>query len=260
MPNIGVNVLYGSVGLTATLNSKKEDETEPVRFPSVPYRWALNITGCAGAQKAAIEDPNRFLISTLHVGAVYHVNNWYGVGAGIDVFYNGGVTKNSQRSLYCSGFYDKGELGVVDCTTCGSEKGTDYTFSQKVRAGLSLNNEFKFGVVTAILDWGVYFYNPSRQIYQDYHSDYYGSVAPKRKLFYKTPHGAGCEEAFHYIRLGAKCRVWDNIYLKLAMKCHLHIAEYIEAGIGYQIPFLKKENRKAGKSIIYHHHRNWWED
>ena len=260
MPNIGVNALYGSVGLTATLNSKKEDETEPVRFPSVPYRWALNITGCAGAQKAAIEDPKRFLISTLHVGAVYHVNNWYGVGAGIDVFYNGGVTKNSDRALYCSGFYDKGDLGVVDCTTCGSEKDIDYTFSQKVRAGLSLNNEFKFGVVTAILDWGVYFYNPSRQIYQDYHSDYYGSVAPKRKLFYKTPHGAGCEEAFHYIRLGAKCRVWDNIYLKVAMKCHLQIAEYIEAGIGYQIPFLKKENRKAGKSIVYHHHRNWWND
>lgn len=258
MPNIGVNALYGSVGLTATFNAEKKEEKKPIHFPDQPYGWALNFTGAAGAQKSAIEDPNRFLISTLHVGAVYHVNNWYGVGLGLDAFYNGGVTKNTGRTLYCDGDYDIDGLGNVECTTCGSEKGVDYTFAQKTRAGLALNNEFKFGVVTAILDWGFYFYNPSRQIYYDYHKDYNGSVAPKRKLFYKTPHGAGGEEAFHYIRLGAKCRVWDNLYAKVAMKCHLNIAEYIEVGLGYQIPFLKKGNRKEGKSIIYHHHKNWW--
>ena len=257
MPNIGVNALYGSVGLTATFNAEKGEKKEKIKFPSQPYGWALNVTGCVGAQKPAIEDAGRFLISSLHVGAVYQINNWYGVGAGVDVFYNDAVSKYTNRSLYCSGQFDG-----VDCLTCGSEKDKDYTFGQKIRAGLSLNNEFKFGIVTAILDWGVYFYNPARQIYNDYHSDYHklGQAAPKRKLFYTTPHGAGCEEAFHYIRLGAKCRVWDNIYLKLAMKCHLQIAEYIEAGIGYQIPFLKKGNRKAGESIIYHHHKEWWKD
>ena len=148
---------------------------------------------------------------------------------------------------------------MVDCTTCGSEKGTDYSFGQKVRTGLALNNEFKFGLVTAIVDWGFYLYNPSRQIYYDYHKDNYGQVAPKRPLFYKTPHGAGGEEAFHYIRLGAKCRVWDNLYLNVTMKCHLHIAEYIEFGVGYQIPFLKKDNRKDD-NIVFHHRRNWWKN
>ena len=256
MPNIGVNALYGSVGVTATFNSK--EEKKPVQFPSQPYGWALNITGAAGAQKAAIADPGRFFISSLHVGALYHVNNWYGVGLGMDVFYNGAVTKNTDRTQYCSGEYDI-DGKMVDCTTCGSEKGPDYSFGQTVRAGLALNNEFKFGLVTAIVDWGFYLYNPSRQIYYDYHKDNYGQVAPKRPLFYKTPHGAGGEEAFHYIRLGAKFRVWDNLYLKAAMKCHLHIAEYIEFGVGYQIPFLKKDNRKDD-SIVFHHRRNWWKN
>lgn len=257
MPNIGVNALYGSVGVTATFNS--DVEKKPKTFPDQPYGWALNITGAAGAQKAAIADPNRFLISSLHVGAVYHVNNWYGVGLGVDTFYNGGVTKNTDRTLYCDGDYDI-DGKIVDCTTCGSEKGVDYTFAQKTRAALSLNNEFKFGMVTAILDWGVYFYNPSRNLYYDYHKDNYGQVIPKRPLFYKTPHGAGSEEAFHYFRLGARCRIWDNIYFQTTMKCHLHIAEYIEFGLGYQIPFLKKGNRTEGESIIFHHKKNWWKN
>ena len=255
MPNIGVNSLYGSVGVTATFNS--DVEKKPVRYIDQPYGWALNITGAAGAQKPAITDAHRYLISSLHVGGVYHVNNWYGVGLGLDVFYNDAVTKFSGRSLYCNGEYDIDGV-MVDCTTCGDSKDVDYTFAQKVRSGLALNNEFKFGVMTAIVDWGMYFYNPSRNIYYDYHKDNYGKVVPKRELAYVSPWGAGAEEAFHYFRLGAKCRVWDNLYAQVTMKCHLHIAEYIEWGIGYQIPFYKKGSRRSDDGIVFHHKKDWW--
>ena len=267
MPNIGVNALYGSVGVTATFNS--EQKKAPISFPDQPYGWAINISGAAGGQKAAIEDPNRFLISTLHAGAVYHVNNWYGIGLGLDVFYNGGVTKNTARNLYCDGDFDidLNENEKIDknekdlpCTTCGSERDVDYAFAQKTRAALALNNEFKFGRLTAILDWGVYFYNPARNIYYDYHLDNYGSVAPKRPLSYKTPHGAGGEEAPHYFRLGAKCHLWDNLYFQTTMKCHLHIAEFIEFGFGYQIPFYKKETRPEGKGKVFHYRKDWWKE
>lgn len=264
MPNIGMNAIYGSVGVTATFNS--EVKKDPVHFPSLPYGWAINITGAAGAQKSAIADPNKFLISSLHVGAVYHVNDWYAIGPGIDIFYNGAVTKNTDRSLYCDGDFgeDTDDDGkddfFYDCATCGSKKDIDYGFPQKVRAGLSLNNEFKFGAVTAIVDWGLYFYNPSRHIYADYHNLYKDGPAPKRPMFYKSPYGAGAEEAPHYIRFGLKYRVWDNLYLQASAKTHLHICEFIEFGLGYQIPFLKKGNRSEGKSAIWHHRRNWWKE
>ena len=111
-----------------------------------------------------------------------------------------------------------------------------------------------------ILDWGVYFYNPSRNIYYDYHADNHRKVAPKRPLAYKTPHGAGGEEAPHYFRLGAKCRIWDNMYFQTTMKCHLHIAEFIEFGLGYQIPFYKKGCRPEGKGKVFHYHENWWNE
>lgn len=264
MPNIGLNALYGSLGITATFN--QEVKKKPVTFPSLPYGWVVNITGSAGLQKPDIADVRRYLISSFHAGAVYQVNDWYGIGLGLDVFYNGAVSKNTERNLYCHGdfkmYYDDDNIydAIVECTTCSDQKDVDYTFAQKVRSGIALNNEFRFGAVTAILDWGLYFYNPSRHIYYDYHYDNIGTVVSKRPLFYSTPNGASGEEACHYIRFGLRYRLWDNLYLQTSAKTHLHICEFIEFGLGYQIPFLKKENRTSGKSKIFHYHKNWWKN
>ena len=250
MPNIGMNSIYGSVGVSATFNSKFRKTS--VDFPDLPYGWALNITGAAGSHQSWMNE-SKFFISSFHAGAVYHVNNWYALGPGLDVFYNGAIDKNTARDLYCKGYNNDGRV----CLSC---KEGNYTTADKMRAGLSINNEFKFGAVTAIVDWGVYFYNPSRNIYYDYHYDNFGKVAPKRPLLYTTPNGAGGEEACHYIRFGLKYRVWDNLYLHTSAKTHLHICEFIEFGLGYQIPFLKKENRSEDKGIVFHHRRNWWKD
>ena len=123
-----------------------------------------------------------------------------------------------------------------------------------------MNNEFKFGRLTAIVDWGVYLYNPSRNLYYDYHFDHNDKGITKRPLLYNSPYGAGSEEAFHYIRFGMKCRVWDNLYLQASAKTHMHICEFIEFGLGYQIPFFKWEGRDPSERGIFHHKKNWWLD
>ena len=231
MPNLGANVIYGGLGVITTFNANTEKE--PIQFPTKPYKWSLNITGAAGPHQAAIKDDHKFLTGSFHTGAIYQATNWYGIGVGLDVFYNGAITSETDRSLY--------------------RKDHVYTTAEKFRAGLAWNNEFQFGRVTAIADWGVYFYNPSRHYYDNDHPIYgYG----KRPLFYKND-GAGTDEAFHYIRFGVKTRVWDNLYLHATCKTHLHIAEYVEFGVGYQIPFLKKSLRK-GDSRIFHHTKDWW--
>ena len=232
MPNLGANILYGGVGVIATFNNPVVKK-KPIQFADLPYKWALNITGAAGAHRAWMGYP-RYLISSFHTGAVYSVNNWYGVGAGLDVFYNGAIDNNTGRGLY--------------------RADREYSFSDKVRAGVALNNEFRLGIVTAMVDWGVYFYNPSRNYYDTDHPIYgYG----KRPLFYNNE-GAGTDEAFHYIRFGIKCRVWDNLYLQASAKTHLHICEFVEFGVGYQIPFLKKANRN-NDGIIFHYKKDWCE-
>ena len=230
MPNIGADILFAGVGVITTFNAQAQKE--PIQFPDLPYKWALNITGAAGAHRAWMYYP-RYLISSFHAGAVYSVNNWYGVGLGMDIFYNGAIDKGTGRSLY--------------------RQDREYTTIDKMRAGLALNNEFRFGVVTAMVDWGVYFFNPSRNYYDNDHPIYgYG----ERPLFYKND-GAGTDEAFHYIRFGMKYRIWDNLYLQTSAKTHMHICEYVEFGIGYQFPFLKKSLRK-NENTIFHHKKNWW--
>ena len=255
MPNLGADILFAGVGVITTFNAQANKE--PIQFPDLPYKWALNVTGAAGAHRAWMYYP-LYLISSFHAGAVYSVNNWYGVGLGMDVFYNGAVNKNTGRDLYCSGELeftdDSGEPYILPCNTCEGE----YCVKDKIRAGISLNNEFRFGLVTAMVDWGVYFYNPSRNHYYNWHEENYEKGgAGKRPLFYKAIGGAGSEEAFHYIRFGMKYRIWDNLYLQTSAKTHLHICEYIEFGVGYQIPFLKKGVRQ-GNSAIFHHKKNWW--
>ena len=240
MPNVGANIFYGGVGMIATINPDEENERKPIKFPNLPYKWSLNVTAAGGAQSADIED-HKFAVASLHTGAVYNVCNWYSVGGGVDVFFNDAISKNTRRNLY------------------SKHEDINYTFSDKLRVGVAINNEFKFGMLTTIFDWGVYLYNPSRNYYHDYVRDYCQDGLKKRPLFYKSS-GPGSEEAFHYFRFGVKFQVWDNIYLQATCKTHMQIAEFVEFGINYQIPFLSKERRKDGESIVFHQRKGWWKN
>ena len=236
MPNIGANIFYGGVGMIATINPEKDERT-PIQFPDLPYKWSLNVTASAGATTQYIAE-HKFAIASFHTGAIYNVCNWYGVGGGVDVFYNDGITNKTARDLY------------------SKDPRIEYTTKDKFRVGVSLNNEFKFGALTTIFDWGVYLFNPARHYYHDYVRDYCKDGLVKRPLFYKSM-GATTDEAFHYFRFGIKVRVWDNIHLQATCKTHLQIAEFVEFGINYQIPFLK-EDKRNDKSMIFHHRKDWW--
>lgn len=235
-PNKGVNILYGGVGLVATLNPEEEQVKKPIKFEDLPYKWSLNITAAAGAQNADMTDDRKFFISTFHVGGVYSLTNWYGVGVGMDVFYNDAIGNETNRGLFCTDH--------------------DYTSAEKTRVGLGLNNEIRFGDMVALVDWGVYVINPSRHYYNHTH-DTQGHDS-KLPLFYKT-NGPGSQECFHYIRFGVKYRIWDNWHLQALAKTHRHICEYIEFGLNYQIPFVRKDKRERFGSI-FHNSRDWWRD
>ena len=232
-PNMGANVLYGGVGLIATINPE-EEEKEPIYFPDLPYRWSLNVTLSAGTQSADLTDGRNFFINTFHLGAIYNVCNWYGIGFGADVFYNDAIGAETNRSLF--------------------RTDVEYKQSDKIRAGVSINNELQFGRVTAMIDWGVYLYNPARNFYNHDHPIY---GRGERPLFYKM-HSAGSDEAWHYIRFGVKYRVWDNLYVSTLAKLHMHIAELMEIGVGYNIPFVSKSKRRDSKDVIFHNREGWW--
>lgn len=232
-PNKGANVLYGGVGLVATINPI-EEERQPIEFPDLPYKWSLNITASSGIHAADQSDPTRFAIFSLHAGAIYSTCNWHGIGLGADLFYNDAIgNPKTNRGMYV--------------TTTERWK--------RMRGGISLNNEFKFGNFTAMVDWGVYLFNPVRNLYNNDHPIYGRGPRP---LFYKSTE-VGVNEAFHYIRFGLKYRIFDNIYLQALAKTHMHICELIEFGISYQIPFIQKGRRHDDKRV-FHHRKGWWKE
>lgn len=233
-PNKGANVLYGGIGFIATINPESGSEPAPINFPDLPYNWSLNITASSGIHAADETDPHRFAIFSLHAGAIYSTCNWHGIGLGADLFYNDAIgNPDTNRGMYVT-------------TT---EKW------RRMRGGLSINNEFKFGNFTAMVDWGVYLFNPVRNLYDNDHPIYGRGPRP---LFYKSD-DVGVNEAFHYIRFGVKYRIYDNIYLQALAKTHLHICELIEFGVSYQIPFIKRGRRNDDK-IVFHHKKDWWKE
>ena len=233
-PNKGANVPYGGIGLVATFNPPAEEEKEPITFPELPYDWSVNVTVGGGIHAADEDDPHRFAVSTLHVNALYNTSNWHAIGLGADLFYNDAIgNPETNRGMY---------IKVEE----------DW---KRMRGGLSIDNEFKFGVVSAIVNWGVYLFNPVRNLYNN-DSPYY-KIGEKRPLFYKSEE-TGVEEQFHYIQFGAKVRVFDNVSVQAIVKTHMHIAEFLEFGISYQIPYLNK-NKRNGKKI-FHYGKNWWKD
>lgn len=233
-PNKGANVLYGGIGLVATINPAEAEERKPITFPNLPYKWSLNITASSGVHAADSSDAKRFAIFSFHAGVIYSTCNWHGIGVGADWFYNDAIgNPDTNRDMY---------------------RTTEQKW-RRMRGGLSLNNEFKFGDITAMVDWGVYLINPVRNLYTNNHPIY---GVGNRPLFYKSEE-TGVDERFHYIRFGVKYRIFDNVHLQALAKTHMHICELIEFGISYQIPFIEKGKRVDDKKI-FHHRRNWWKE
>lgn len=232
-PNGGINILYAAVGGSYKLDTEDKigKYNKQEGFASLPYRWSINITGSGGYRELYYLDNKGYGIGSLHIGATYNICNWYALGGGIDAFYDG--VFNQQGGTRLEGLTADQRVEQLKHTHFGRYVILNEDLSNKFRVGVSLNNEFKIGRITAILDWGVYLYDPIRLAY--YTDDSYKHKYDKRPMLYK--YDIEKEDGWNYFRLGVRCRVWDNLYVETAVKTHLSKAEMIEWGVGYRIPF-----------------------
>ena len=214
-PNGGINILYASVGASYKLHTKNKPDSHDKEkiFQSLPYKWSVNITGSGGYRELYYLDNKGYAIGSIHIGATYNICNWYALGGGFDAFYDGVFNPNTRFGRYI----------------------LDDKIANLFRVAVGVNNEFRIGRITAILDWGIYLYDPIRLAYKDENGNKY----EKRPMLYK--YNIDKEDGWNYFRLGVRCRVWDNLYVQTAVKTHLSKAEMVEWGIGYQIPLKRKK-------------------
>ena len=256
-PNGGINILYASIGATYQLQTEcKHCKHTPKKvFYDLPYLWSLNITGSGGYRELYYGDNKGYGIASLHIGATYNICNWYALGGGLDAFYDG--VFNQQGGTRLEGLTKEQLNEQLKHTKFGRYIILNEDLSNKFRFGVSINNEFKIGRITAILDWGIYLYDPIRLAY--YTDDTYKNKYTKRPILYK--YNIEKEDGWNYLRLGVRCRIWDNLYVQAAVKTHLSKAEMIEWGIGYQIPFKRKiKEHELFETFdgwtMYHHKKN----
>ena len=221
-PNGGINILYAAIGASYKLEKEKSSNTNNTtkKFSNLPHRWSLNITASGGYRELYYMDNKGYAVGSLHIGTTYNICNWYALGGSLDVFYDG--------------VFNRQGAGYKEHTSFGRYTILNDDISNKFRIATSFNNEFRIGRITAILDWGVYLYDPIRLAYTDTNSNKY----TKRALLYR--YNIEKEDGWNYFRLGVRCRVLENLYLQTAVKTHLTKAEMVEWGIGYQIPFKQK--------------------
>lgn len=229
-PNGGLNILYASLGVSYDLDFRPKNSIHKStkKFPSLPYLWSMNVVGAAGSRELYYGDNKSYLVGSLHLGATYNINNWYSLGGGVDAFYDGAFVQQGITSDMTA----EEKVAQRQNTTYNRYLFTVDKFSNKVRVGISINNEFKVGRVTALLDWGVYVYDPVRCVYG------LQADVENRSMFYL--YDVDLEDGWNYFRLGLRCRVWDNLFVQASLKTHLQKAEMIEWGIGYKIPYAPK--------------------
>lgn len=244
-PNKGFNILYGQIG--AKYNFKNCPECRRlVKNPAygLPYDFIANIGMAGGLRQLYYKDKKMFFVGDFHIGMTAPITNWYGIGGGLDLFFDCAFNKrdildNSFRSKSFTRYYLP-----------------ENKASNKTRFGISLNNEFILGKITAILDLGIYLYNPLKNFEPG------GEVVKRpdnkpfnKGIFYK--YNIDDEDGWNYFRLGLRYRVWDNLFVSVNLKTHLQKAEMVTFGIGYYLPFAQSDKhasikKEKKKHYLYH--------
>ena len=230
-PNKGFNILYAQVGAKYSFINCPECKNL-VKNPAyeLPYDFMMNIGVSGGVRQLYYQDKKFFFVGDLHIGMTAPLAKWYALGGGFDFFADGAF---NQRYLPES---NKFKNSFHRYYTPENKLENKFCF------GISINNEFIIGRFTGIFDWGIYLYNPLKNLQPGddvvKNKDKNGNIVPfKKGIFYK--YNIDNEDGWNYFRLGLRYRVWDNLFVSVNLKTHLQKAEMITFGIGYYLPFAR---------------------
>lgn len=208
-PNSGINMLNGFVGLKYFPNYNKF--SFPIRndIADFPRKFTCEVIAAGGFRQLYYKDNQTFPTASL-VFAVYRpISNYFRMGLGFDTFYDGaydGHTTEFKRT-----YLKNKEL------------------KNQFRMGVSWQNELLLGRITAGFHFGIYLYNPLKNL------EPYSLAEIKtldKGLIY--PYNIDEEDGWLYTRAALKYALNKHYFISLGLKTHLQKAEFIEWGLGYR--------------------------
>lgn len=229
-PNSGLNMLNGFLGLKYTPNSKKMETPTKKELVGIPRKIIVEIIASGGFRQLYYKDnylngipsssPNfkTYPIGSIVVAAYHPIRNFMRTGLGIDAFYD----------------------GVYDGTThFGRTYLNTDELKNKIRVGISWQNELLLGKLTAGIHIGMYLYNPLKNL-EPVRSGTGELAHPNQNKGLIYPYnidikdGENGEDGWLYTRASLKYAISKHYFISLGLKTHLQKAEFIEWGMGYR--------------------------
>jgi Lipid A 3-O-deacylase (PagL). len=218
VPNSGLNLLNGFIGLKYFPNYKKFSFPSKHKTDSIPRKFCFEIIAAGGLRQYYYLDQKTYPIASLNFSIYRPLTNYYRMGLGIDAFYDGVY---DGTSLYKKVYLKTNEL------------------KNKIRIGISWQHELLFGRLTAGFDFGLYLYDPLKNL-SPVNVNTGELIYPNQQkpLIYsyninKNGIESG-EDGWFYTRAKLKYAISQHIFASIGIKTHLQKAEFIEWGLGYR--------------------------
>ncbi len=187
-------------------------------------RWGIEITGAGGARDLYYRDEHTWGIGTLSVASNWRLAHIFRLGVGFDSFYN------SAYGAVCNEFGQPGDK----VTYYGKTYITENKLANKFRVGLSVQPEFVFGRFVAGFHFGVYLYDPIKNLQPYAEVVANGGKPLDRGIFYKYDNVTN-EDGWLYMQAVAKYMITEHFFASIALKTHLHKAEFMAWGVGVRL-------------------------
>ncbi len=218
-PNSGLNMINFSAGISYFPQHKSYYPPIIRNYPDLKRKWGMDITLSGGVRELYYVDDQMFPTGSFVFSVHRQMGNRLRLGLAFD------------------GFYD-GVYAAVNSSADPAKNTSKYMFTyltedlliNRFRAGVSLQPEFVFGRLTAGIHFGLYLFNPIKNL-EPYADARAGTL--NKPLIYA--YNIEKEHGWLYTRASLKYLINKNLFLNLGLKTHLQKAEFIEWGIGYRL-------------------------
>lgn len=220
-PNAGLNMLTAQIGLSYTPQHHTYTYPKKIRNRTTDKKWTFEINAAGGVRDLYYRDNTLYGIASLSAGAHYRIAHIFRLGIGTDGFYDG-----AYGAVY-KDFAQEGDNVTHYAKTYISSN----ELRNKFRVGISLQPEFVLGRFIAGFHFGVYLYDPIKNLEPFQAVKENGGKPLDKGIFYKYG-STTIEDGWLYTCAVGKYLINEHFFVSIALKTHLQKAEFIAWGVG----------------------------
>jgi hypothetical protein len=206
------------VGIRYSPNEDTRYERKNKPFADLPRKFSTELTFYGGMRELYYLDHQNFPIGAVSFSLSRPLTNFYQMGLGVDAFYDG-----VYGAVYIS------RNNPLNTTKYGFTYITEDQFTNKIRVGISWQHEIIFGRLTAGFHFGLYLFNPIKNLEP---FDQASAKKLNKPLIY--PYNIEEESGWFYSQAILKYSISRHFLVSVGLNTHLQKAEFIEWGLGYK--------------------------